>query len=136
MRYVVSTAILIVAGFGIYNVLTIMISQKQQEIAILRSIGYNSFEITELFLLQGLMLGIAGGLAGIISGFLISAFLGSLQIYPKDFIRGGQIPIAYEFSIYYTAFLLAFFSSIVASILPARQAGKLTPIEIIRKGSQ
>ena len=136
MRYVVSAAILIVAGFGIYNVLTIMISQKQQEIAILRSIGYNSFEITELFLLQGLILGIAGGMAGMLSGFAISVFLGSLQVYPKEFIRGGHIPIAYEFSIYYTAFLLAFFSSVIASILPARQAGKLTPMEIIRRESQ
>ena len=136
MRYVVSIAILTVAGFGIYNVLTVMISQKQQEIAILRSIGYNSFDITELFLLQGLMLGFAGGLAGIFAGFLLSSFLGTIQVFPESSVRGGRLPIAYEFSIYSTAFLLAFISSIFASILPARFAGKMTPIEIIRKGTQ
>lgn len=136
MRFVVSGAILIVAGFGIYNVLTIMIAQKQQEIAILRSIGYNSLEITELFLLQGLMLGIGGGAAGLLSGFLISFILSTIQIYPEGFGKGGRLPIAYEFSIYYTAFLLAFLSSVVSSILPARQAGRLTPIDIIRREAQ
>ena len=59
-RYMMTAIILIVAGFGIYNILSIVVSQKKREIAILRSIGYESQDILTIFMTQGMLLGIAG----------------------------------------------------------------------------
>lgn len=136
MRYVVTFAILVVAGFGIYNVLTIMVNQKKQEIAILRSIGFNSHDISRLFLTQGIILGVAGGLIGLLAGYLLCLYLGSIQVYPDKVMKGGRLPFSYNISIYVIGFFLAFLSSIVASILPARAAGRMTPIDIIRQEAE
>ncbi len=136
MRYVVTFAILIVAGFGIYNVLTIMVNQKKQEIAILRSIGFDSHDISKLFLTQGIILGVAGGLLGLLAGYLMCLYIGSIQVYPDKVMKGGKLPFSYNSSIYVIGFFLAFLSSIVASILPARAAGRMTPIDIIRQEAE
>lgn len=132
MRYVVTIAILSVAGFGIYNILTIVISQKKREIAILRSIGFDQRDVLSLFLIQGWIIGIAGGLAGLFFGYLVCRYLSTVQIYPENVADNGRLPFSFALSIYATGFLLAFLSSVISSILPARAASRLTPIDIIR----
>ncbi|MBD3670545.1 MAG: ABC transporter permease [Gammaproteobacteria bacterium] len=130
-RLAVTAAILIVAGFGIYNVLSIMISQKRKEIAILRSIGYPPKMIMELFLIQGIMLGVTGAIIGLGIGHLINMYLSTVSL---GIGMGGDntMTISYAPSIYIEGFLLAFISAILASFLPARAASKLTPLDIIR----
>lgn len=130
-RITVTAAILIVAGFGIYNVLSIMISQKRKEIAILRSIGYPPKQIMELFLIQGIILGITGAIIGLLIGHLINMYFSTIEL---GMGMGHQttMMISYAPSIYIQGFLLAFISAILASILPARAASKLTPLDIIR----
>lgn len=61
-RYFITITILIVASFGIYNVLSIMINQKKKEIAILQAIGYAPIKILQLVLYQGIFLGVSGGI--------------------------------------------------------------------------
>jgi len=130
-RYFITTAVLIVAAFGIYNVLTIMINQKRKEIAILRAIGYGPQKIFELILYQGLVLGIAGGALGLLLGYLLCLYVGSIELSIE--IGGGHtLWIAYDLSTYFIAFISANISSIIASIIPAHAASKLTPMEIIR----
>ncbi|NJL25370.1 MAG: ABC transporter permease [Calothrix sp. SM1_5_4] len=130
-RYFITTAILIVAAFGIYNVLTIMINQKKREIAILRAIGYGPRRILELILYQGLLLGIAGGVTGIVMGFLMCVWIGSIDF---GFEIGGSnhLLIAYDTHIYVTAFITANVASLFASYLPAWEASRMTPMDIIR----
>ena len=130
-RITVTTAILIVAGFGIYNVLSIMISQKKKEIAILRSIGYPPKLIMELFLIQGILLGVTGALIGLLFGYLINLYLGTIELGVHMGNR-SNLMISYDPAIYLQGFLLAFVSAVLASILPARSASKLTPLDIIR----
>lgn len=133
-RYFITTAILIVAAFGIYNVLTIMINQKRREIAILRAIGYSPKRILELILYQGFMLGIAGGLLGLVLGFLMCVWVGSIDF---GFEIGGSnhLLMSYDWSIYVTAFITANIASFIASYIPAWEASRLTPIDIIRSES-
>lgn len=133
-RYFITTAILIVAAFGIYNVLTIMINQKRREIAILRAIGYSPKRILELILYQGFMLGIAGGLLGLVLGFLMCVWVGSIDF---GFEIGGSnhLLMSYDWSIYVTAFVTANIASFIASYIPAWEASRLTPIDIIRSES-
>ena len=136
MRYIVTVAILIVAAFGIYNVLTIVITQKQREISILRSIGFDSGDILRLFLFQGWLMGAIGGLLGLGAGFLLCIYLGSVQFYPENVAMKGYLPFSFDPSIYLVGFCLAFSAAVIASILPARHASRLTPIDILRQGME
>lgn len=129
-RYFVTVAILVVAAFGIYNILNILVNQKRKEIGILRSIGFDGNDIVNLFMIQGLILGIVGGFVGGVLGLLMSLYLTTLKI-------GGMVDamrISFSLSIYLFGFLMAVGASIVSSWLPAREAGKLRPIDIVRSG--
>lgn len=133
-RYFITISILIVAAFGIYNVLTIMISQKRREIAILRAIGYSPKRILELILYQGVLLGLSGGVLGIFLGYVLSLWFGSVDF---GFEIGGSnhLMISYDSSIYITAFVTANVASLIASYIPAWEASRMTPMDIIRSES-
>ncbi|MCC7440329.1 MAG: ABC transporter permease [Bdellovibrionales bacterium] len=130
-RLVITFAILIVASFGIYNVLSIMVNQKKREIAILRSIGYPPKDVLELFLLQGVMLGVGGAMVGLVVGHLLNLWIGTIEM-GFDSPMGNRLLISYSPMNYVTGFLLAAVSSVAASFLPARAASKYTPLDIIR----
>ena len=128
-------AILIVAGFGIYNVLNMMVTQKRQDIAILRSMGYDTLEIITLFFSQGLILGMVGAVFGLTFGYLFCRYLKTISFMMKTASNPtGHLMISLEPRIYVQGAVLAILAASFASILPARAAGKLTPIEIIRSG--
>lgn len=133
-RYFITTSILVVAAFGIYNVLTIMIAQKRREIAILRAIGYEPRRILELILYQGGLLGVGGGILGIILGYFLCLWFGSVDF---GFEIGGSnhLIISYDIGIYITAFVTANVSSLIASFIPAWEASRMTPMDIIRSES-
>lgn len=132
VRYFIMFAVLIVAAFGIYNVLSIMINQKKKEIAILRSIGYGPPKILELILYQGVFLGFLGGIIGIVLGFLVTYIIGSLDL-GFELGKSNHMMVSYDSSIYYVAFIAAIIASIVASFIPALLASRLSPIDIIRE---
>lgn len=121
---------MVVASFGIYNILNIVVNQKRKDIGILRSLGFDGADIVQLFLLQGIVLGSAGGLLGLLLGFLLSQYMGTLRI-------GGMMSamvINYSPSIYLSGLMMAVGASVISSYLPARAAGKLRPIDIVRGG--
>lgn len=134
VRNAMTFSILIVAGFGIYNILSMAVSQRQKEIAILRSMGYESHDIVSLFLSQGVILGTMGGLLGMVIGNLICHYISTIPISKERGFGGDTIMMSYSTLIYVKAFLLAFCSSSLAGWLPARAAGKLSPMDIIRFG--
>ncbi len=131
VRYFITISVLIVAAFGIYNVLTIMINQKRKEIAILRSIGYAPQRILELILFQGIFLGLSGGLLGLLFGFMICQVVGSVDM-GFEIGDSNHLIISYDLSIYLTAFVAALIAALIASFIPAMAASKMTPIDIIR----
>ena len=131
VRITITTAILIVAAFGIYNVLSIIVNQKRREIAILRSIGYPPAMILQLFLIQGIILGFSGALFGLLIGFGLNLYIETIDLgIPIG--SGNHLIISFSPSIYIMGFAMAFLSAILASLLPALAASKLTPIDIIR----
>lgn len=132
VRNSMTVSILIVAGFGIYNILSLAVNHKKREIAILRSMGFEPSDITKLFLIQGIVLGLIGGLIGIVFGFFVSVGMANIEVSPDRGLGGSHMMVSFEFMIYVKAFALALASSCFASYLPARSAGKLEPIDIIR----
>ncbi len=133
VRNSMTVSITIVACFGIYNILNMLVNQKKREIAILRSIGYESKDIQKLFLIQGIILGILGGVFGMLIGYIACRYFGTIKATEGTLSgKGGYMLVSYDIVIYLKAFSLAFASSTIASFLPARAAGKFTPIDIIR----
>lgn len=132
LRYSMTVSILIVAGFGIYNILNMAVQQKRREIAILRSMGFEPRDIVWLFQLQGMILGLIGGVAGLLIGLEITRIMSTIQISPMRALGSGKMMISFDPMIYARAFLLSFGIAAFAGLLPSRAAGKLTPIDIIR----
>ena len=129
---------MLVAGFGIYNVLMMTVTQKMKDIAILQTMGYESWEVRMLFLFQGLILGFVGAALGLIAGYFVCRYLQTLPFgaRPGATRPAGHLSIALSFAIYFQAAALSIFSALVASYLPARSAARFTPIEIIRGGAE
>jgi lipoprotein-releasing system permease protein len=132
VRYSMTIAILVVAGFGIFNVLSMTVSQKQKEIAILRSIGYEPNDITGLFLTQGTILGFIGGALGLLIGYGTCLLLSRVEVSPGRAMGMGRMLIDFGPRSYFIAFSIAFFSSTLSSFIPARAAGKMEPMDIMR----
>ena len=70
--YAVSITLLIVAGFGIYNILNMLIYEKMNDIAILKATGFSGKDVQMIFMSQALIIGIVGGILGLIIGFGLS----------------------------------------------------------------
>ncbi len=133
IRYLMTASILVVAGFSIYNILNMVVNQKQKEIAILRSIGYEAKDIILLFFIQGVVLGFLGGSIGLFVGYWACRYLVTLPFAGGPLGSGnGHMMVSFVPTIYFWGLLLSVAASIIASVLPARAAGKLTPIDIIR----
>ena len=130
IRSFITIAIMVVASFGVYNILNILVNQKQKDIGILRSMGYDSSEIKSLFLIQGLTLGIGGGVIGLLVGLGMSLYLSTLKISGMT----NNLIVNFSWQLYVTGMAMATLSAIISSYLPARAAGLLRPIDIIRSG--
>jgi lipoprotein-releasing system permease protein len=137
VRYMMVAVILIVAGFGIYNILNMVVNQKRRDIAILRSMGYTTWDVMTLFLIQGLIVGVIGAALGLIGGYWICRYLETVPFGGSPLGAGaGHMTVSFTLRIYVYAAGLSIACAALASLLPARAAGRLQPIEIIRAGAE
>jgi lipoprotein-releasing system permease protein len=97
----------------------------------LRAIGFDSKQVIQVFMYQGIILGILGGILGMIIGYFGCLYLSTIKVAPGR-IGGSTMIVSFDVLIYVKAISLAFFSSLISSFLPSYAAGKLEPIEIIR----
>lgn len=125
----VSLTILIVAGFGIYNIMNMTVNEKIKEIAILKAMGFNGIDIVEIFLTQSVIIGLIGGFVGLILGYVISAIVDKIPFKIASF---STLPIDYNPKDYVLAFFFGLIITIIAGYLPARNASKVDPVEILR----
>ena len=125
----VSLTILMVAGFGIYNIMNMTINEKIREIAILKAMGFSGGDITQIFLTQAIVIGILGGLVGMILGYIISDIV---EHIPFKLAGMDHLPMAYLSRIYILSFSFGLITTLVAGYLPARKASKIDPVDIIR----
>ena len=131
IMYSVVSAVLIVAAFGIYNIISTVVMEKQRDIAILRSMGFHARDIERIFLFQGAVLGLAGCATGLPLGMLIMAGLMSLEFkFPgSDPIR---LPLDWSWVQFAIAGGFAFLASTFAALMPARKAARVQPVDILR----
>lgn len=132
IMYAVVSAVLIVAAFGIYNVISTVVLEKQKDIAILKSIGFQALDIQFIFLLQGILLGIVGSLVGVPFGCLLMRLLMLIKFKPPGGSEIIQLPIDWSVPQFIIATSFALLASTFAAILPARKAAKVQPVDILR----
>ncbi len=136
VRFLSLGAVLLVAGFGITNVLHMTVVQKRMDIAILRSLGYRRGDILALFLWQGLVLGLAGVALGCLAGWGAGLYLRTVSIGGNPMGAGtGHLAVSLAPRIFLEGGLFALAAACVSTALPAWSAARLEPIEIIRAGA-
>ena len=135
IMYTVVGTILLVAGFGIFNIISTITHEKARDIAILKSLGFPAAEMRRLFLVEGLSLGLAGSLLGWVLGFALCFAMSQVRLQISGSAVGREIthlPLAWSLWHYLIAAGFALAAAGVAGYLPARQAAKLNPVDIIR----
>ncbi len=125
----VSLTILLVAGFGIYNIMNMTVNEKIREIAILKAMGFGGQDVVEIFLVQSIIIGVIGGLVGLGFGYVVCAIVDQL---PFEIASLTSLPVAYRPIDYAMAFLFGLITTFVAGYLPAKKASRVDPVEIIR----
>lgn len=125
----VSLTILIVAGFGIYNIMNMTVSEKIREIAILKAMGFDGKDIVHIFLVQSIIIGLIGGFIGLLLGFSVASVVDRIPFKIASF---DTLPITYLPSDYILAMVFGLVTTFIAGYLPARKASKVDPVEILR----
>lgn len=132
MTTVVCITLLIVAGFGIYNIMNMNIINKMKDIAILKATGFQGGDITGIFLLQSLMIGIAGGIVGLLIGFLVSFLLSRTPFPAGEVVRMSTFPVNFKLFHYMSGLFFGFLTTLFAGYFPSKRAAKVDPVKIIR----
>ncbi|MEJ1156828.1 ABC transporter permease [Prosthecomicrobium sp. N25] len=133
IMFTVVGAILLVAGFGIYNIVSTIVHEKARDIAILKSLGFAESDMRRIFLLEGLMIGVVGSVAGWLLGFGLTELLGTIKFeFKAGVTEVTHLPVARDLRHYLVAAAFALASAGVAGYLPARKAAKVKPVDIIR----
>ena len=133
MRFIminfVSTAIMLIAGFGIYNILNMTVSQKINDIAILKAIGFKGNDVIRIFVTQALSI----GLIGVVGGMLMALLM--ITLLKKVYIGGdiGYFPVDYELQKFIQGIVMGLVITFFAGYIPARKAAKVDPVSIFRK---
>jgi ABC-type lipoprotein release transport system permease subunit len=128
---IISLLLLAVVALGILNVSYMMVSEKTGDIGILKALGLSNKQILMIFLLNNLMLAIIGSILGCLLGTLIAMHFSNLEL-PEEFYGISRIPVHLNPELYLLSSLLAIGIVGIASLLPARKASKLNPVEAIR----
>ena len=126
---VISFSILLVAGFGIYNILNMTVSQKINDIAILKAMGFRGSDVVRIFVQQALII----GFLGIFMGLTLATIL--VNVLSKVYIGGdiGYFPIGFEPIQYIRGLVFGFIVTFFAGYIPARKAANVDPVSIFRK---
>lgn len=135
IMYTVVSAVLVVAAFGIYNVISTVVMEKQRDIAILKSMGFRARDVQRVFVIQGVLLGLAGCLLGLPAGSALMAGLMEIQIKPPGGTGRVPMPIDWSWLQFAIAGSFALFAAIMAALLPARKAARVQPVDILRGGT-
>ena len=132
ISYVVGITLLIVAGFGIYNILNMMIYEKMDSIAILKATGFSGKDVNFIFITIALTIGIFGGIFGLLFGFGVSEIIDQIPFNTAALPTVKTYPINYNPKFYLIGGLFALVTTYFAGYFPARKASKIDPVIIIR----
>jgi len=132
ISYAVGITLLIVAGFGIYNILNMMIYEKMDSIAILKATGFSGKDVNAIFITIALTIGLLGGALGLILGLGLSALIGQIPFNTPSLPTVKTYPIDYNPKFYLIGAVFSIITTYLAGYFPSRKASKIDPVDIIR----
>jgi len=142
MMFILLSFIIAVAAFNIVSTLVMVVTDKQADIAILRTLGASPTTILNIFIIQGGLNGFIGTLLGLIGGVSLSLTLTDfvawiersfgVAIMPGDVYFINFLPTQLELSDVVTVAASAFIMSLLATIYPAWRAARIKPAEALR----
>jgi len=132
ISYAVGITLLVVAGFGIYNILNMMIYEKMDTIAILKATGFSGRDVRKIFLGIALTIGLLGGLLGLVFGFLLSLLIDQVPFNTAALPTITTYPVNYNPKFYIIGIAFSLITTYLAGFFPARKASKIDPVIIIR----
>ncbi|MGC9385789.1 MAG: lipoprotein-releasing ABC transporter permease subunit [Hydrogenovibrio sp.] len=142
MMFIVLALIIMVAAFNIVSTMVMVVTDKQKDIAVLRTIGASPASIQTIFMVQGLIIGVMGAVLGILGGVVISLNLDVIvpfieqlfgfEFFPADIYYISKIPSDLHWEDVWVVSGLAFVLTLLATIYPARRAAKTQPAEALR----
>jgi lipoprotein-releasing system permease protein len=132
ISYAVGIVLLIVAGFGIYNILNMMIFEKMDSIAILKATGFSGNDVKWIFISLSLIIGFTGGIFGLVFGFIFTNIIDNIPFNTASLPTVTTYPINYNPMFYVIGITFALITTLIAGLFPAVKASKVDPVEIIR----
>jgi len=142
MMFIILTLIIAVAAFNLVSTLVMTVTDKQADIAILRTMGASAGLVQRIFLVQGLAIGLLGSLLGVAFGLLIALNIDVIvpfietvfrvQFLPRDIYFISQLPSDVRLDDVLKVGVMAFVLSILATIYPSRRAAQVKPAEALR----
>jgi lipoprotein-releasing system permease protein len=132
LTYSVSITLLVVAGFGIYNILNMTIYSKMKDIAILKAMGFSGRDVKLIFLIQALVIGVLGSVGGLCIGFGLSSLIAQVPFNGGDVISMDRLPVNFDPKYYIIGIVFGVTTTAIAGYMPSRKASQVDPIEILR----
>lgn len=130
--YILSFTLLLIAGFGIYNIMNMVIIGKMKDIAILKAEGFARKDIVQIFLSQSLIIGLIGAITGLLLGFLLSYGLSKVPWPEDEYIVIKHFPVNFNTSYYVVGVIFGLTTTGLAGLLPAMKASRVDPVTILR----
>lgn len=132
ISYAVGITLLIVAGFGIYNILNMMIYEKMDSIAILKATGFAGSDVKKIFISIAISIGLFGGFFGLLIGFGLSSLIDHIPFDTPALPTIKTFPIRYDPKYYIVGGVFSLITTYFAGYFPAKKASKIDPVIIIR----
>jgi len=132
ITYAVSITLLIVAGFGIYNILNMLIYEKMNDIAILKATGFSGKDVQMIFMSQAIIIGLVGGILGLLIGLFFTNIINTIPFQTEALPTVETFPINFNPWFYLIGISFAMISTFFAGYLPSKKAKKIDPVKIIR----
>ncbi len=142
VMFVILMLIVAVAAFNIVSTLIMMVTDKQADIAILRTLGMTPKQIMAIFMVQGTLIGLIGTLLGIVAGVALAINLPDLiaqlehiigyQFLPADVYYISDLPSDLDWNDVYVIGATAFILSILSTLYPSWKASQTRPAEALR----
>ncbi len=132
ISYAVGVTLLVVAGFGIYNILNMLIYEKMDAIAILKATGFSGTDVRRIFLFLSMIIGVTGGAAGLTLGYVMSVIISHIPFEATSLPTIKTFPVNFAAVYYFIGTTFALAATYLAGLFPALKAGKIDPVQIIR----
>jgi lipoprotein-releasing system permease protein len=142
MMFIILSLIVAVAAFNIVSTLVMAVTDKQADIAILRTLGSSPRSIMKIFIVQGVVIGLVGTLLGAVGGIALALNLGvvmpfiehlfGVQFLAKDVYYISELPSDLRYHEVMVVTGISFLISLLATLYPSYRASKTQPAEALR----